>query len=75
MYSLLLDENGRVLSVMDERYASDKCPLIEDYPQKVKDGCSYDYLYVDGEWIYDPIPVDVEPTIEDILNAMLGVTV
>lgn len=74
MYALRLAEDGRLLEIMDIRYKTDATPVVEDYPQEIKDGaCAYQYRYVDGEWIYEPIQNNPETT-DDILNALLGVT-
>lgn len=69
MYALLLDTDGRILSIMDERYKTESTPVIEDYPQEVKDGDPYHYRYVDGEWIFDPLRR--EPTEEEDLASLL----
>ena len=73
-YALNLAEDGRILSVTYEKYAPADAPLVDELPE----GNVADYRYVDGEYIYDPIPEPeppvAEPTAEDILNALLGVT-
>ena len=56
MYVLKLAEDGRILGILDSQYQTAQTPLIEDYPQEVKDGNACDYRYVDGQWIYDPLP-------------------
>lgn len=73
-YALNLAEDGRILSVTYEKYAPADAPLVDELPE----GNVADYRYVDGEYIYDPIPEPelpvAEPTADDILNALLGVT-
>ena len=73
-YALNLAEDGRVLSVTFEKYAPEDAIKVEELPE----GNVADYRYVDGEFIYDPIPEPEQPepgpTAEDILNALLGVT-
>lgn len=73
MYALNLAENGRILSATYEKYASNNTVLVDSLP----DGDIYDYLYVDGEYIYEPMPKPedpvAEPTADEVLNAMLGV--
>lgn len=73
-YALSLAEDGRILSVTYEKYAPDDAPLVDELPE----GNVADYRYVNGEYIYDPIPEPelpvAEPTADDILNALLGVT-
>ena len=74
-YALNLADDGRILSVTYEKYAPAASVLVEELPE----GNVADYLYVAGEFIYDPLPApeqpEAEPTVNDILNALLGVTV
>lgn len=74
-YALNLAEDGRILSVTFEKYASADAVLVDELPE----GNVSDYRYVDGEFIHDPLPEpeqpEVETTADDILNALLGVTV
>ena len=59
MYALNLDEDGRILSVTYEKYASEDMPIVEEFPE----GNSNDYRYVDGEYVHDPLPPpEEEPT-------------
>ena len=73
MYALNLADDKRILSVTYAKYASSKAVLVETIPEE--NAC--DYRYVDGEYIYDPLPQPVEPPAEpstdDVLNALLGV--
>lgn len=73
MYALNLGENNRILSVTYDQYAPPSQPRVDELPE----GDVSDYLYVGGEYVYDPIPVppapEPEPTADDILNALLGV--
>ena len=74
MYALNLDENGRILSATFDQYAPSSQPRVDTLPE----GDVGDYLYVNGEYVYDPFPVPPEPTPEptadEILNILLGVT-
>lgn len=73
MYALNLDENGRILSVTYDKYAPSSQPRVDELP----DGNVHDYLYINGEYVYDPVPVPPEPTpvptADEILDALLGV--
>ena len=73
-YALNLSDDGRILSATREQYASANAVIVESLP----DGDISDYRYVDGEFIHDPIPEPEQPeaeaTADDILNALLGVT-
>ena len=68
-----LAEDGRILSVTFEKYAPAGAEKVDELP----DGDLHEYRYVEGEFVFDPIPVvEVvqEPTIDEIVNALLGVT-
>lgn len=79
-YALNLGEDGRVLSVTREEFATEDMPLVDNIPE---DDVS-DYRYVDGEFISDPLPEpepDTRPTqeeriseLESMMNALLGVS-
>ena len=72
-YALILAEDGRILSVTYEKYAPKDAVLVDELPE----GNVANYRYVNGEYVYDPIPVEpveVVPTADDVLNALLGVT-
>ena len=61
MYALNLDSDNRILSATFDQYAPQSQPRVDTLP----DGNVHDYLYVDGEYVYDPIPVPPEqkPTV------------
>lgn len=72
-YALNLDEDGRILSATYETYAVSSMPLVETLP----DGDITDYKYIDGSYIYDPLPKPEppepeEPTGDDLWNILLG---
>ena len=79
-YALNLDEDGRILSVTFEKYAPDDAVLVDELPE----GDVSNYRYVDGEFVYDPLPEpeypETEPSYEEriaeleaMMNALLGV--
>ena len=72
-YALNLAEDGRVLSATYPQYAHYSAVLVDALP----DGDIYEYRYVDGEFIHDPLPKpeepEAEPTTDDVLTALLGV--
>ena len=82
-YALNLAEDGRILSATYPKYAPKNAVLVDELPWKNIDELPRkniaDYIYQNGEYIYNPLPVpeqpEVQPTTDDILNAMLGVTV
>ena len=73
MYSLNLDKDGRILSA---------CVCLEGFEYEnvvdtLPDGSISDYKYINGEYVYDPLPEPEpqpeEPTTDDVLNALLGI--
>ena len=56
-YGLIIDENNRIISAVAQRYASADAIIVDKLP----DGKYTDYLYVDGEFIYDPLPAPEQP--------------
>jgi len=54
MYALNLSEDGRILSACEilPNGCYDGMPVVETLP----DGNVYEHLYVDGEYIHDPLP-------------------
>ncbi len=52
LYALNLDEDDRILSVTYETYAVAGMPIVEVLP----DGDITDYKYIDGSYVYDPLP-------------------
>lgn len=72
-YALNLAEDGHILSVTYEEYAPTDAILVENLPE----GDTADYCYVDGEFIYDPIPVvetEEIPTQLDRIEAQVAYT-
>ena len=68
-YALNLAEDGRVLSVTFEKYAPEDAVKVEELP----DGNVADYRYVDGEFVYDPLPKPEQPdtpTLEDRVGTL-----
>ena len=74
MYALNLADDGRILSVTFEQYAAPGMPIVDNIP----DGNVNNWKFVDGQYVYDPLPVPPEPTPEpsanDVLNVLLGVS-
>lgn len=73
MYALNLDADNRILSATFEDYGTDDMPKVETLP----DGDITDYLYVDGVYVYDPLPepepIQTEPTADEVLDVLLGI--
>lgn len=60
-YGLVLDENKRIVDAPVQRYAPDGAIIVDELP----DGDFHDFLYINGEYVYDPLPrpepVEPEP--------------
>lgn len=73
-YALNLAEDGRILSATYEQFAPKGAVIVEALPE----GDIFEYRYVDGACVYDPLPKperpEPGPTAEDVLNALLGVS-
>lgn len=70
MYALNLADDGRILSITLDKYGASFNPRVESFPE----GNTYEYRYVDGEFIYDPLPIEEEkptPTILERFEAQL----
>ena len=65
-YALNLSDDNRILSATFEQFAAPEQPLVDELP----DGNLNDYLYVDGSYVYDPIPAPViVPVAEKTVSA------
>ena len=72
-YALNLAEDGRVLSVTYPEYAPADAVLVEELPE----GDTYEYRYVAGEFIHDPVPVEKvveQPNQLDRIEAQVAYT-
>ena len=72
-YALNLNEEGRILSATFVKYAQPKAIKVDELPE----GNISDYRYVEGEFIYDPIPVpeaELTPSKLDIIEAQVAYT-
>ena len=56
-YALNLAEDGRVLSATYPQYAPADAVTVDVLPE----GDIYEYRYVDGAFIHDPLPEQPEP--------------
>lgn len=56
-YALHLAEDGRILSATYPQYAALEDVFVDELPE----GDISDYLYVDGQYVYEPLPEPVEP--------------
>ena len=74
MYALNLDTDNRILSACTVLSIGtyDGMPIVNTLP----DGDISDYKYIDGEYVYDPLPdpvePDPEPTTDEVLDVLLG---
>ena len=68
MYALNLNSDNRILSVTFDQYAPAEQPRVDTLP----DGDVTDYLYVNGEYVYNPLPVPPEPKLTVTAKMMPG---
>ena len=73
MYALNLDKDGRILSACVWLDGFEYTNIVDMLPY-----CDIsDYKYIDGEYVYDPLPEPepqpVEPTADEIIDALLGI--
>lgn len=58
IYALNLDpEDNRILSATEDKYGAEGQPRVDHLP----DDDISDYRFVDGEFVYDPLPKPPEP--------------
>ena len=70
-YALNLSSSNRILSATFDVFTVENHVIVDTLP----DGNISDYLYVNGEYVYDPIPVEESVSSEEILSVLLGVNV
>lgn len=73
MYSLNLDKDGRILSARVCLDGFEYENIVDELP----DGDITDYKYINGEYVYDPVPIveaEVTPSPLDILEAQVTYT-
>ena len=68
MYALNLDpETNRVLSITEDEFGAEGQPRVESFP----DDDVSNYLYINNEFVYDPLPVEPElPDSEERIAAL-----
>ena len=72
-------DDNRILSATYEEYAVEGMPIVDALPggETPEENDIGNYKYVDGEYVYDPLPAPPEPepveTTDDVLNALLGI--
>lgn len=73
MYALNLSEDNRILSAC---IALPSTPADLPRVDALPEGDINDWLFVNNEYVYDPLPKPPtpEPTADEILDALLGVT-
>lgn len=75
MFALNLSEDNRILSawliLSNGKY--DGMPIVDTFPE----GNLPDYLYTNGNYVYDPLPLpevpEEESSTDEVLNTLLGV--
>lgn len=84
MYVLNLAKDNRILSVWGVIEGQDygDMPMVEKRPEDLvpadateKEKDCNNYLYVDGEYIYDPLPEPIEPTGDEVTTDDLAMAI
>ena len=69
MYEIQLDDNKRVIAYNKPPLDREGWITVEELPEDYNN-----YLYIDGELVYSPLPEpEPEPTADEILDALLGI--
>lgn len=63
LYALNLGDDGRVLSATEDKYGAEGQPRVATLPsgETPEENDISNYRYVDGEFVYDPLPAPPEP--------------
>lgn len=73
MFELFLDATNRVIGCQNTAIKYSGGPTVDALPG----GNLADYLFVDGQFVYDPLPQPEpptpEPSADDVLDVLLGV--
>ena len=73
MYSLNLSDDNRISSACVCLDYFEYTNVVDILPE----GDISNYKYIDGEYVYDPLPEPepqpVEPTADDVLDVLLGI--
>ena len=75
-YALNLAKDGRILSAIYSQFSYDDCVLVDKLP----DGDIADYVYVNNQYVYEPIPKQEQynnietPSKLDIIEAQVTYT-
>ena len=56
-YGIVLDDNNRITATYLQRYAPAGAVIVDALPK----GNVHDYLLIDGEYVYDPLPEPEPP--------------
>lgn len=73
MFALNLGIDGRVLSATEEQFARGAAVIVDALPE----GDIADFRYVEGQYIYDPVPVEEvneKPSQLDTIEAQVTYT-
>ena len=72
MYALNIDTDGRILSACVCLEGFKYTNIVETLPE----GDISNYKYINGEYVYDPLPepepTPTEPTADEVLDVLLG---
>jgi len=70
---MVLDANGRILSVADEGYHCGPGEVLREVPEAFTFDAARDWVLTDGAWVIDPLPapaLDTSPTLQEQIDAL-----
>lgn len=73
--ALVLDNENRIMDFIPASGAPEKYPVVDE--ETLPKGEINNYKYIGGEYVYDPLPEELEPELEpttdEVLNVLLGI--
>ena len=77
MACIMIDDTNRITAASETHHCGDE-EIVVDIPEEAWEKGIHNHKYVDGEFVFDPLPEPEQPeaeaTTDDVLNALLGVT-
>lgn len=76
MAYIKIDDDNRITAASYDFHCGDG-EIETNIPEEIQIEDIHDYLYIDRQYVYDPLPepepIEPKPTADEVLNALLGV--
>lgn len=76
MAYIKIDETNRITAASHNYHCGDG-EIETTIPEEIQLKDIHDYLYIDGAYVYDPLPDPIEPdpvpTTDEVLDVLLGI--